>query len=458
MPAESSGPTARIAERVVNTRFEDLSTEAITVTKQCLMDFIGVALAGMGQPLARILLAEVEEQGGRPQASMFRTGGKANLGQAALVNGSAGHALDYDDVNSGCNGHPTVPVAPAVLALAEHNGASGRDVVRALATGIDAECLVVSFTGRSPYRRGWHSTGTVGCFGATAAAAQLIGLDADATAQAFGIAGTQAGGLKAVFGTMNKPLHAGHAAATGVTAASLARRGYSSRSNILEAPQGFGATQSDSVSVEQFERDIEAVDSFVPDTNFKYHAAGYLVHSAIEAAKALQAEHGFGTDDVRSIEIKVDSGHFTTVNIQAPSTGLEAKFSLRFAVAMALHGIDTARIESFNDDIVKDPALIETRDKAHVVAFDEPAADTRVTITTTDGRAVSLDVNVAIPERDLGLQWRKLEAKFRSLVDPVMGADTAKQLVEWCRDLENREDLGELWGLLRSKPSKVAVT
>ena len=448
MPQESRGPTARIAERVVNTRFEDLSTEAVTVTKQCLMDFIGVALAGMDEPLAGILLEEVEEQGGHPQASMFRTGRKASLSQAALVNGTAGHALDYDDVNSGCNGHPTAPVAPAVLALAEHGGLSGRDVVRALASGIDAECLAVSYTGRSPYRRGWHATGTVGCFGATAASAQLLGLDAGTTAQAFGIAGTQAAALKAVFGTMSKPLHAGRAAATGVTAARLAKRGFSSRSDILEAPQGFGATQSDTMSMEAFERDIEAVASFVPDTNYKYHAAGYLVHSAIEAARALQAEFGFGTDDVENIEIKVDSGHFTTVNIASPGTGLEAKFSLRFAVAMALHGVDTAHIESFNDEIVKDPALIETRDKAHVVAFDEPAADTRVTITTTDGRMVSLDVNVAIPERDLELQWRKLEAKFHSLVDPLMGADAADQLVAWCRDLEHREDLGEFWDLL----------
>ena len=449
MPATSTGPTARIAERAVNTRFEDLSPEAITVTKQCLMDFIGVALAGMDEPLARILLEEVEEQGGHPQASMFRTGRKASLSQAALVNGTAGHALDYDDVNSGCNGHPTAPVAPAVMALAEHRGSSGRDVVRALASGIDAECLVVSYTGRSPYARGWHATGTVGCFGATAASAQLLGLDADTTAHAFGIAGTQAAGLKAVFGTMSKPLHAGHSAATGLMAASLAKRGYSSRPNILEAAQGFGATQSDTMSMERFERDIEAVDSFVPDTNYKYHAAGYLVHSAIEAAKALQAEHRFANQDVESIEIKVDSGHFTTVNIPSPSTGLEAKFSLRFAVAMALHGVDTARIESFNDDIVKDLALIETRDKAHVVAFDEPAADTRVTITTTDGRVVSLDVNVAIPERDLELQWRKLEAKFHSLVDPLLGLDTADQLVAWCRDLENRGDLSGFWDLLR---------
>ena len=449
MPRSSSGPTARIAERVVDTRFEGLSTEAITVTKQCLMDFIGVALAGMGEPLVRILLEEVEEQGGHPQASMFRTGKKASLSQAALVNGTAGHALDYDDVNSGCSGHPTAPVAPAVMALAEHIGSSGRDVVRALASGIDAECLVVSYTGRSPYRRGWHATGTVGCFGATAASAQLLGLDAGTTAQAFGIAGTQAAALKAVFGTMTKPLHAGRAAATGVTAARLAKRGFASRSDILEAPQGFGATQSDSVSIEKFERDIEAIDSFVPETNYKYHAAGYLVHSAIEAARALQAEHDLTVDEIESIEVKVDSGHFTTVNIQAPSTGLEAKFSLRFAVAMALHGVDTARIESFNDDIVKDPALIETRDKADVVAFDEPATDTRVTITATDGRVVSLDVNVAIPERDLELQWRKLEGKFHSLVDPLMGSDTAKQLVGWCRDLENREDLSEFWALLR---------
>ena len=145
----------------------------------------------------------------------------------------------------------------------------------------------------------------------------------------------------------------------------------------------------------------------------------------------------------------MDSGHFTTVNIQAPSTGLEPKFSLRFALAMALHGVDTARIDSFNDDIVNDPALNATRDKEYVVALDEPTAETRVTITTTGGRAVSLEVNVAIPERDLELQWQKLEAKFRSLVDPLIGSGAAEQLVAWCRDLENREDLSEFWDLVR---------
>lgn len=452
MIEKSYGPTEHIAERAIRTQFEDLSPEAITVTKQCLLDIIGVTLAGAREPLTRILREEIADQGGHPQASLFGSGTKANLSQAALINGAAAHAHDYDDVNTGLNGHPTAPVAPAVLALSEHGGRSGKDILRALATGIDAECLVRSFVGGSHYHLGWHATSTFGTFGAAAASAQLLGLDVTTAAQTLGIAGTQAAGLKAVFGTMTKPLHAGHAAATGITAASLAKRGFSSRADILEVAQGFGATQSRRVSLERFQHDFETIDSFVPNTNFKYHAACYLTHSSIEATNSLRTEHNLQSSDVANIEIKVDSGHFKVCNIQEPGTGLEAKFSLRFATAMALHGVDTAGIDSFNDKIIHDPTLIATSNKTNVIAFDVPTAETRITITTTDGRTLTKEDDVAIPLRDLDLQWQRLETKFRSLVDPLVGSNISAQLISWCHDLENREDLREFWEMLRGQP------
>ncbi len=156
-----------------------------------------------------------------------------------MINGAAGHAHDYDDVHMAMNGHPTVPVAPAVLALAEHHHKGAHALLAAFAAGVDTECIIGRYIGASHYAEGWHATGTLGSFGAAAAAANLLELDAEATARALGIAGTQAAGLKSQFGTMCKPLHAGHAAATGVQAARLAARGFTSRTDILEIPAGF---------------------------------------------------------------------------------------------------------------------------------------------------------------------------------------------------------------------------
>lgn len=444
----SAGATGAIATRVRNASFSSLSEEAATVTKQCLLDIIGVTLAGLREPLTQILLDEAAEEGGNPQASILGSGRKASLTQAALVNGSAGHAHDYDDVNSAMSGHPTIPVAPAVLALAEYRGASGEELINALAIGIDAECLVGRYIGPSHYGAGWHSTGTFGSFGAAAASAALMNLDVEATTRAFGIAGTQAAGLKSMFGTMCKPLHAGHAAATGLSAARLAARGFTARTDVLEAEQGFGATQSSNVSEDRLRSALD-VPSFVPDTCFKYHAACYLTHSSIEAARTLKKEHALELDDIETVEITVNEGHFGVCNIQQPSTGLEAKFSLRFTAAMALAGLDTGSIDIYTDALTERPELVALRDKTTVLAHLEPRAESLVAITTRDGRNISREENVAIPLRDLELQWQKLETKFRTLVDPVLGSNTSEQLIAWCRELQLHEDLTEFWSLLR---------
>jgi 2-methylcitrate dehydratase PrpD len=443
-----SGVTTLLAERIANSCYTRLAPETIVVAKQCLLDILGVMLAGIDEPLSRILLSEIDEEGGNPLASMVGTGRQGTLAQAALVNGSAGHAHDYDDVHGVMTGHPTVPVAPAVMALAEYLNATGTDVITALATGIDTECLVSSYMGPSHYAKGWHTTATVGCFGSAAASAQMLGLDADTTARALGIAGTQAAGLKSLFGSMCKPLHAGHAAATGLTAARLARKGFTSCPDVLEAEQGFGDTQSTSVSIERF-RQALAVDSFVPDVCFKYHASCYLTHAAIEAAMALRQAHGIQPDEIKHVEIMVDQGHFKVCNIQEPATGLEAKFSLRFTTAMALNGLDTSGVATYTDEITRAPSLVKLRDKATVVAYPEPHLESRLSVTMQDGKTHSREANVWLPLRDLGLQWQKLETKFRALVDPILGADTAQQIITWCHNLEDWQDLREFWRMIR---------
>ncbi|MEJ2131963.1 MAG: hypothetical protein P8Y95_10165 [Gammaproteobacteria bacterium] len=166
--------------------------------------------------------------------------------------------------------------------------------------------------------------------------------------------------------------------------------------------------------------------------------------------KALKEAHGLGPQDIEAVEITVNAGHLGVCNIQEPSTGLEAKFSLRFTAAMALAGLNTASIDIFTDELTRDPTLVALRDKTRVLKYDDARAESRVDITTTEGRTLSREENVGIPLRDLELQWQKLEAKFRALVDPVLGSNTAEQLVNWCKTLEQHDDLTEFWNLLRN--------
>lgn len=432
--------TQKLAERIANSRYEAIPEDAREVAKQAILDFIGVTLAGADEPLARVLRAEAAAEGCNTETQIFGTTERTSPRQSALINGAAGHAHDYDDVHTAMSGHPTVPVAPAALALAEQLGRSGRETIAAFAAGVDVECILGRYAGPAHYAAGWHNTGTLGSFGAAAAAASLLGLDADTTNQALGIAGTQAAGLKCQFGTMCKPLHAGQAASTGLSAANLARRGFSSCDDILEATQGFMATQSASASVERFEQALET-PAFTQDICFKYHAACYLTHSAIEATLELCQRNAFAPNDIESVEVRVDQGHFGVCNIAEPRTGLEAKFSLRLTTAMALNGIDTSSIAIFDDALARDPVLSAVRDKVQVVAHAEHNPDTIVTIRTRDGSQHTAAVNVAIPMRDLAAQWDKLETKFHTLAAPKLGREGAVVVAQMCRTLETQDNL-----------------
>jgi len=436
-----------LAQRVASSDYSRLPDDTRAVAKQAILDFLGVTLAGINEPLSRILREEISEQGGNQQAQLFGIHQRGTLVQAALLNGAAGHAHDYDDVHNAMSGHPTVPVAPAVLALGEHLHSSGKDLINAFCTGVDVECLLGRYAGPSHYASGWHNTGTLGTFGAAAAAARLYGLDTHATTAALGIAGTQAAGLKGQFGTMCKPLHAGHAASTGLQAASLARRGFSSSGDILENPQGFMATQAQGASIERFHEAL-AVPAYTQDICFKYHAACYLTHSAIEATGSLVHSNRFDPNDIERIVVEVDKGHLRVCNIAEPDTGLQAKFSLRLTTAMALTGVDTSSIAVYDDELTRDPQLIEYRDKVQVRAHDGYNPDTIVTINTRSGEHFQAACNVAIPSRDLDAQWHKLACKFLTLATPVIGSANAESVVDFCRTLEDADTIAPLIALL----------
>ena len=439
-----TGVTLALVDRALDTRFDDLPAEIVEVARQCLLDWIGVTLAGASEPLMGPLLEEVAEQGGNPQASLIGRGLKVSMQQAALVNGAASHALDYDDVHAAHTGHPSVAIIPALLALAEDRGSSGAEFIEAFTAGYETICRMGRLVNPDHYERGFHATATLGAFGAAAACARLLGLDEQRTGYAFGIAATQAAGLKSMFGTMCKPLHAGLAARNGLLAASLAARGFDSRADVIECPQGFAATQSSDFNVEAALADPPG-GYHMRANLFKYHAACYLTHAAIECAGRIREQDGFSPDTVREVIVRVNPGCDTVCNIPEPETGLESKFSLRMTTAFALAGIDTAAIANYSEAHCADPKLVALRDKT-TVEFDASigrmATEMHVTLDNELGFAETHDASV--PCTDVGEQGRRLEAKFHSLVDGLVGEDASNDIVAVVGGLEGLEDIGAI--------------
>ena len=442
--ASAPSITAELARRAASLRYDDIPEEIRTLARQCLLDWLAVTLAGSREELARILIAEAEEQGGAASVTLIGHPRKAPTQQAALVNGAASHALDFDDVNMTMGGHPTVPIVPAILALAEARGASGAQLVAAFVTGYETLCRVGALVSPGHYLRGFHNTATVGSFGAAAAAAHILGLDAAKTATALGIAGTQAAGLKSMFGTMCKPLHAGKAAQNGLIAASLAARGFTSRDDVLECAQGFADTQSPDFRPEKALADPPG-GWHLRNNLFKYHAACYLTHAPIECARELRRKHAIEPQAVRAVTLRVDAGASKVCHILAPRTGLEAKFSLRLTTALALAGIDTASLETYSERYAGDPALVALRDKV-TVDFQREWKHTvaELAVALADGRVLEARHDSGVPASDLDAQGRRLEAKFMSLAKPVLGGAQAERLAGAVAELDALRSVAEL--------------
>jgi 2-methylcitrate dehydratase PrpD len=381
------------------------------------------------------------EAGGSPQSSIIGHSVRLPVVSAALVNGSAAHALDYDDVNMAMPGHPSVPILPGLLALAELKESSGTEVITAFVAGYETACRIGAALQPGHYNLGFHSTGTVGCFGAAAACAWLLGLDAEATAMALGIAGTQAAGLKSQFGTMCKPFHAGKAAQNGLLAARLAQRGFSSRTDIVECVQGFALTHGPDFAPKAVLAMPEAGFHLLANL-FKYHAACYFTHAPIECARRLRVEHRLIPDMIAAITLRLDGSCDRVCNIPVPVDGLQSKFSLRQTVAMALAGIDTASLDVYSAENTCDAALVGLRER---VRFDWqhnwPQTLCELELELFDGRRLSTRHDAGIPAADIAEQGARLAAKFDVLVAPVLGASRARELREMISGLDNVADI-----------------
>jgi len=436
--------TRPLADHAMSLSFDDLPQNTVEVAKHCILDWLGVTIAGRPEPLTEILIDHALAEGSAPQATLIGDGRKVSVTQAALINGSASHALDFDDVQQRFHGHPTAPVAPVLLALAENSGANGRDVIAALVAGVEVECRINVFMGDSHYEEGWHSTATNGTFGAAVGASHLFSFDGEQCALAMGVAGTQAAGLRSMFGTMCKPLHAGKAAQNGLFAAQLVGRGFTSRPDVLERPLGFGDTQSQGTNITAALDDL-GTRYEINSVLFKYHAACHGVHATIDALQAIAANQSVDTQDVEHVDVAVQSEYMNICGIDRPETGLEGKFSLRFCAALALAGEDTASTDTYSDSSVKSPRLVELTNKTKITAKpDMPMKVADVAVRMRDGVVHRLRGNVGIPAEDLEAQWTKLVAKFRSCAVPVIGSSKAERVIDIVQGLERADNIHDL--------------
>ncbi len=385
------GATETIAKWIVNTSYEDIPPEAIRVANESCFDLLGVILAGSAQPVGEIIQQYVDDSGGSGQATVLASGLQTSLANAALANGTMGHALDYDDF--GGFGHPTVAIFPALLALGESLDSTGRDLLEAYVIGCELGLALQHTTKYAQMERGFHSTAVIGRMAATAACAKLLGLDAEQTVIALGIAGSMASGVIHNFGTMVKPLHAGLTCRDAVMAVQFAQRGFTAGQQIFEHPLGF-TTPILGEGIYDLNQMAENLGSpfRVQDALIikKYPCCGGN-HAMLDSLFSLMREHNFTWEDVASAE--VDQSYLSIVMLYPePDDPLKGKFSARYNVAAAL--VDgEVNIDTFSEARIADSGVREAMDKVTtrvLSKWEESAGEVLkglpVRITLKDGR------------------------------------------------------------------------
>ena len=442
------GATDTIAKWIVNTTYEDIPPDAIRVANESCFDVIGVILAGSAQPGGDIIKKYVADQGAAPQATVLSSGSQSSVANAALANGTMGHALDFDDF--GGFGHPTVAIFPALLAIGEHSGATGRDLLEAYVVGCEVGLALQHATKYKQMDKGFHSTAVIGRLACTAACAKLMKLDHDQTVMALGMAGSMASGLIHNFGTMTKPLHAGLTCRDGVTAAQLAQRGLTAGDQIIEHPFGFATTV--------LGEGIYDLDDMAENLGKPYRVQDALMikkypccggnHAMLDSLFSLMRDNNFTHEDVASAE--VDQSYYSVVMLyQDPDDELKGKFSAKFNVAAALVDGEIA-VDTFTQEKIADPTINETMGKVRtrVMAKSEEMLTRsedghKVKITLKDGRVFE---HVTARADILGSQknpwgFDSIKSKFQENVALVLSQEGVDDAVNAWSDILQVSDV-----------------
>jgi len=410
--------------------------------QRTFLNWVGCAVGAARHEAVQAALEGLQMLEPAPQATVLGRSERVDMAGAALLNGISSHTFDFDDTHLKTIIHPAGPVVSAALALAEHRGASGRELIDALVLGIDVSCRFGNLMYPDHYDRGWHITGSTGMLGAAAACARLLGLDVQRTTMALGIAASQPIGLREQFGTMTKPFHPGAAARAGLTSALLASRGFTASARALEAPRGLAQVVSDKHAWHEITDQLGERFEISFNT-YKPFACGIVIHPSIDASVQLRAQ-GVRAEDVQHIELKVHSLVLELTGKKEPADGLQAKFSVYHGCAAGLI-FGRAGEAEFADAIVARDDVVALRRKIVATVddgIDEAAVD--VTALLHDGRRVHVFVEHAIGSLQRPLGDAALDAKFDALVEPVLGAARGAELRSACRRLATLADVRAL--------------
>ncbi|HEX4805771.1 MAG TPA: MmgE/PrpD family protein [Conexibacter sp.] len=435
----AAGALAEFATRV---QLEGLDERVRHEAVRAFANVVGVSLGGVPLDASQRALATIRTLGGPPQARVLGTREAAPVDRVALVDGVLAHVLDYDDTHLGTILHPSAPVMAGLLPLAEWREASGEDFLAAWIVGLEVGIRLAIALGRAHYDHGWHVTGTAGGVAAAAACARLLGLDAQRTANALGIAATQANGHREQFGYMTKSLHVGVAGHAGLFAALLAEQGFDASPVSFEGRRGLLPTIAPASRPEELTAGL-GEDWRLPDNCIKPYASGVVTHPAIDGGRALHDE-GIAPDRIAKLELRVHPLVLELTGKTSPQTGLEGKFSVYHCAAMGLiDGIAGPR--QFTDEIVVDPATVAVRERISVTAGDDVAHMTaHVRAELTDGSVRELVVDPARGTADRQLTDDELAAKFLDAATVVLSEQRARSLFAQLMDLPAVDSIAAL--------------
>ena len=451
--------TEKVAHFVAGTQVRNIPQDALNMGRLGITDFIGVALAVSKEDQSNIITDYAKKMGGVPECSVIGAGFATSPYLAALVNGTVGHALDYDDIAVSLIGHPSVFLAPAILAIGESVEASGEDILTAYVIGYEAACGVAGPILQSHYVRGWHSTATFGSLGAAAAAAWLLKLNVSQVRMALGIAASLAGGLRQSFGTMTKPLHAGKAAANGVQAALLAQMEFTADESIIEAPLGFARVFGHNEEVDWAKASENLGKTFIITSkeglSIKPYPSCGFTHPAIDAALYIKQEYKVNADDVAEVELGVSPFDKQILIHHSPRTGLEGKFSLEYTVARALLSGEV-KLRQLTDEAVDEPQVKSLMKKMKwvekypmpVMGTAEGLGPKSVTVKLKESREYSKEVTIAkgMPQNPLTLD--EFNAKYRDCVSTVLSEEEIGKSLSLLTNLRKVKNIKELMGIV----------
>jgi 2-methylcitrate dehydratase PrpD len=450
--------TEYVADFTLDLRHDDIPAGVRHTAIEHILDGYGLALSGHEEEGHAIMRRYAERAVCVPEVALLGTGLRSSAEMAALVNGLAMHAMDYDDTQLstdpesiyGLLTHPTTPVLGATSAIAELIGATGPELLTAYVAGVEVACRTSDASNPRHYQKGFHSTGTFGAIGAVAGAGKLLGLSREQLLFAFGIAAALSGGYRENFGTMTKPLHAGQAAEAGVLAARLAADGFTAARNILEAPRGMYSASSDGYEPARIDGKLGSPFFFEdPGISIKPYPSGSLSHPGQDAVLELVHEHDIRPKDVDEAIAGTNSAMPNALIYSLPQTALEAKFSFPFFLAIAILRRKVG-IEEFRDEVVRSPEVQEMMKRCHHVVDAEIDArgfqqmDTRITIRLKDGRVVEKVESFATGHPQKPMSRARLEEKFFECAELAIDLDKARLAAEMIWSLEDLEHIGKL--------------